>query len=402
VDAMHRAPTAAQQEWHQRTSQAEEIRRVFDEFRQASTSALDDEAAQAFMESLDPRSGVGARHHVVPRFLLERWASADGQVQVCSRIENNLRTRNIRDLAIRDFYTFIDTDNERNSLLESLLSRVETDAATVIRRLLSSFVKPGPVPESDVGALAQFAAFQVVRTPRHRRELEIQADWYMKTMAQGRVAEEDLAKLTIVPHQNEFISMIGPAADQILPFLLARPLMLLTLDRPRLLIGDEPVIVNASQRDVHHPDCFLTEEQIQAREAKEFRKKAKRRRPVGRVIHIASTISRGLGTAIEVVLPISPRCALLWGPLKAEASADGIYRSVLTTEESERFAELVNAAICNQALDWIISTPDDVEFATRAFPPAGPLLHVCDGKSAATDAVNETPTPMRPHRLTLQ
>ncbi len=81
---------------------------------------------------------------------------------------------------------------------------------------------------------------------------------------------------------------------------------------------------------------------------------------------------------------------------------DGIYRNVLTSEESEQFAELVNSAICNQALDWIISTPDDVEFATRAFPPVGPLLHICDGKSAATDAVNETPTPMRPHRLTLR
>ncbi len=164
-----------------------------------------------------------------------------------------------------------------------------------------------------LGALAQFAAFQVVRIPRHRRELEIRADWYLKTMAQGRVAEEDLAKLTIVPHQNEFIRLMGTAADQVLPFLLARPLMLFTLDRPRLLIGDEPVIVNASLRDVHHPDCFLSDEQITAREAKELRKKAKRRRPVGRVIHIASTISRGLGTAIEVVLPISPRSALLGG-----------------------------------------------------------------------------------------
>lgn len=399
MDAMHRAPTAAQ-EWRWRTSQADEVRRAYDEIRQASAPALEDGTAQAFMESLDPRSGVGARHHVVPRFLLERWASADGQVQVYSRIEAKLRTGNIRDLAIRDFYTFIDTDDERNSLLESLLSRVETDAATVIRRLLSPFVKPGPVLASDLGALAQFAAFQVVRTPRHRRELEIQADWYMKTIAQGRVAEEELAKLTIVPHQNDFVGLMGPAADQILPFLLARPLMLLTLDRPRLLIGDEPVIVNSSLRDVHHPDCFLTDDQIAVREAKELRKKAKRRRPVGRVIHITSTISRGLGMAIEVVLPISPRCALLWAPLEAVAFADGIRRSVLTAEESARFAELVNAAICNQALDWIIATPDDVEFATRAFPPVGPLLHVCDGKSAATDAVNETPAPMRPRRLT--
>jgi len=68
-------------------------------------------------------------------------------------------------------------------------------------------------------------------------------------------------------------------------------------------------------------------------------------------------------------------------------------------EESERFASLVNNAICAQALDWIISTPDDAEFTQRDFPAVGPLVRVCDGRNAASLAFNSTPTPIRPHRL---
>lgn len=35
----------------------------------------------------DPRSHVGSRHHTVPRFLLDRWADANGQVLVYGRVE---------------------------------------------------------------------------------------------------------------------------------------------------------------------------------------------------------------------------------------------------------------------------------------------------------------------------
>lgn len=387
--------------WAQRLARANELREGYEAYRDTAVDAIDGDTPSALLNSLDQRAGVGARHHVVPKFLLERWAGADGQVQVYSRVEQRIGTRNIRDLAIRDFYTFIDTSGERNSLLESLLGTVETEASVVIRNMLNPFSKLGQMSPADLATLAQFAAFQAVRTPRRRREQELKAEWYAKTMAQGRVSDEYLRQISIVPHQNESVGMLGQSAEAIMPFLLARPLALVTLARPLLLIGDEPVIINDGEGEVHHhPDCFLTDAQIEARFAKERRKKRKRKQEVGRVIHISSTVPRGVGTAVEVVLPISPRSALVWGPLGDENYPPLFEREVLAPEDSERFASIINAATCEHALDWIVTTPRDAEFGGRAFPSVGPLLRVCDGENAAAIAVNAIPSPIRPRRLT--
>lgn len=361
-----------------------------------SRDELDDSRAKALIGSLDQNAGVGTRHHVVPKFLLENWAT-QGKVQVYSKVDRKLRTRMVRDLAIRDFYTFIDIHGERNSMLESLLGRVESEAAAVLRALRSGFTKTDPDDEALV-QLATFAGLQVVRTPRHRRELELQADWHGKTMMRGRVSEIDLARLTVAPHQNEFVELMGPLGLQLSAFFRARPLMLVTLDEPLLLTGDEPVIVNASADQIHHTDCFLTDEQLKARAARERRKKKRLQRDVSRVVHFWSPVPRGVGTALEIVLPISPASALVWGE-----SRDGdvleFDRERLTGEDSRLFASRVNDAICAQALDWIIARPEDTTFDGRDFPEIGPLLHVCDGNNAAASAINTTPTPMRPRRL---
>lgn len=63
---------------------------------------------------------VGSRHHTVPRFRLERWADKHGQVPANHSIEARHGVANIRDLATTDFYTVIDNDDRKNSMLESL------------------------------------------------------------------------------------------------------------------------------------------------------------------------------------------------------------------------------------------------------------------------------------------
>ncbi|MFZ5868932.1 MAG: hypothetical protein ACOYXW_00130 [Actinomycetota bacterium] len=74
-------------------------------------------------------------------------------------------------------------------------------------------------------------------------------------------------------------------------------------------------------------------------------------------------------------------------------------RQRLDEAESERFADLANEAMCVQALDWVVSTPSDEQFANRLFPPVGPLMQVCDGENAASVALNETPHRLRPARM---
>lgn len=97
-----------------------------------------DERAEQFMQSLDPRMYVGARHHTVPRFLLGEWSSND-QVQVYSRVDGAYSVRNIKDLEVKDFHTFVDLNGELDSSFESVLGTVEEPAAAALKKLMSPF-----------------------------------------------------------------------------------------------------------------------------------------------------------------------------------------------------------------------------------------------------------------------
>jgi hypothetical protein len=387
--------------WQIRAGRAEVVMDAFQSFLRADDEFNDEEATR-FLASVNPLSHVGARHHTVPRFLLERWADKSSQVQTYSRIEEQFRTRNIRDLAIKDFYTFVDLEGRKDSSMEVILGEgVERPAAAVLRDLLNPFVAPRPADVSDLAALAQFAAFQVVRTARHRREGELHAEWYAKTVVEGRISDAELREIVVTPHQNDSIRMMGDAAFRFMALFACRPVALVLLDRPRLLIGDDPVLVNPGPKDdTHVADCFQTDAQISARMARERRKKkGRRRRQEGRIVHFSSTVPRGLGVALEIVLPVTPRAALLWGPLHDTPYVGDIVRERLDEAESEWFANLANDAICLQALDWVASTPIDEQFVDRVFPPVGPLMRVCDGVNAASVALNETPQRLRPARL---
>lgn len=379
---------------------------VMSAFERLLATDADDEEAVAFLAKVDTQSHVGSRHHTVPRFLLERWADKSSQVQTYGRIEGQFVSRNIRDLAVKDFYTFIDLNNRKDSSMETLLDEaIERPAAGALRDLLNPFVAPQPTDLGDIAVLARFAAFQVVRTARHRREGELHAEWLAKTMAGGHVPDAQLREIVVTPHQNDSIRHMGESALKLTALFACRPLALVQLDRPRLLIGDDPVLVNPGPEgsSLHHPDCFLTDAQLAVREARGRRRARKGRRrprhPEGRVVHFSSTVPRGLGIAAEIVFPVSPRAVLYWGALQERPYVGNIERERLDEAASERFSDLVNDQMCAQALDWVVATPGDTAFRLREFPPVGPLMKVCDGESAATSAINEVPHRFRPSRL---
>lgn len=139
-----------------------------------------DAEARAWLASNNPEAFVGSRHHVVPRLLLERWANDREQVRVFRRIENRFDTCNIRDLAIEDFCTVIDIDGRKNSAMESLIGVVESATKPIIDDLLSPWRTHTTI--EDIVCLAQFASFQATRTPRPRREIELEVEWYAKTI----------------------------------------------------------------------------------------------------------------------------------------------------------------------------------------------------------------------------
>lgn len=357
-----------------------------------------EEQAREWSARVDPRAYVGSVHHTVPRFMLQRWA-LDDQVRTYSRVARVFSMRNVRDLGVRDFYTFIDLDGSPDSSFESLLSEVEGQASDVIARLLSPFTPAPEINTTDVGWLVALTAFQAVRTTRRRREAELQAEWYVKTMASGHISDSELRELAIVPHQNQLIESLFTSAEKLVPVIACRPLALVVLDRPLLLIGDEPLVVNGGdEADAHHADCFLSEAQLRARRARDGKKK-RRNGAVDRVVHLRSTAPMGLGVAAELLLPVSPRSALWWGPLGSSPFTGAVEIDRLNGEQASEFAELLNRATASRALDWVVGAPRDDSFLERDFPDQEPLLVVCDGDNAASAALNRVPDRIRPHRL---
>lgn len=384
-----------------RIAHAQAVQTAFDDSMGYDETEMDDQA-RAWFAATDPTAFVGSRHHVVPRFVLEHWANDRGQVRVFHRIENRFGTCNIRDLAIKDFYTVIDVQGRKDSRMESLLGVVESAAKPILDDMLSAW-PTAPFTVEDVARIAQFASFQATRTPRRRREIELQTDWYAKTMAQGRVPDDKLREITIAPHQNDLVDVTSKSAEKLMPFFACRPLAVMRLDVPKLLICDEPVVLNAPVGAFHVADCFLTDEDVAKRMERYLRKTKKGKRgrhpPPGRLVHFSSTVPSGFGTADELLLAISPTTALLWGPLEDYPPARPVERLRLTGAEADRFADMANTAMSAQALDWVVGRVADTSFNDRTFPPTGPLMRVCDGTSAASLAVNEPPTRFRPHRL---
>ncbi len=122
---------------------------------------------EGWIDTLDPRGRVGRKHHVVPRFLLKRWANTSGQVQVFSRADNGVSVRSIADVAVKDFYTFVDVDGHSNSSYEDLLAKIEESAANCIALLTSPFrSRDIELTTQQRSALDTFVAFQLVRGPR--------------------------------------------------------------------------------------------------------------------------------------------------------------------------------------------------------------------------------------------
>jgi hypothetical protein len=357
---------------------------------------------EEWFRTLDRFSKVGSRHHVVPKFLLQKWADSNERVWAKSKHDRIEGVRNIRDLAITDFYTFLADDDHLDARMEEVLSVVEEHAAAVLRRMNNPLATQIVLTAPEFGDLVDFVAFQMTRSPRRRREYELMADWSGKTMAAGtlaaKVSEDELRKLEFVPHQNEHIGYMQETTEPLAQELYGRPVALVTIDRPLFLIGDEPVIVNIVGDHVQHlPECSMTEEQFQHKLKRAAKKKGRRRREVRRTLHVYPTQPRGITKAVEIVMPISPRTLLVLG---AAAEWDGVVvRDTVCGAEADELAAEINYRIAEYSLDVIVGRIDDLAFQACAIPEPTPILNICGATGAAKDVVASVPARLRPRRL---
>ncbi|MFI6984256.1 DUF4238 domain-containing protein [Embleya sp. NPDC050154] len=112
------------------------------------------------IDEWDPTVGVGARHHTVPRFLIEPFADTRGRVWVRDRRTGRPGLRMPADLAVKDFYTFIHVDGYPDGRMEQLLASVEASGAAALRFLAAPGRASSPTArraaEADLGTLVGF------------------------------------------------------------------------------------------------------------------------------------------------------------------------------------------------------------------------------------------------------
>lgn len=400
-------------------------------------------AGEAWARRIDPSLQVGALHHIVPRFYLQRF-SGNGKVRRRAPAETATQLVNVTSLGIRDFYTAVsdrrppaehaaapdDADQDRylDSALEQVLTRIEGWGADVLRRLTD---EPGaPVRMDERYALTQFLSFQFVRGCRRRREIEKIGEYWAKTMlsdgavprkvrreadlraarragrstgrgnggwkkrrpsAAPRLTEAQLRDLSITPHPNEHLRMLGDSAHQVGEHLFPRPVTVVEFDQPYLLTCDEPVLVLDPADRQHLPSCALTD-----------RERARRRnkaliagREFSDVVHVYPTRPSGVALAEEIAFPIDPTRLLLLGP---KETVDQPHLRVVG-REAKRIADDINARVAAQAYLWVVGHQDNDAIHEVDLPAVGPLFGVCDGASAARDALAASPSPVRTTRL---
>jgi hypothetical protein len=325
----------------------------------------------------NPDVHVGTRHHVVPRFYLERFARAD-RIAVVDPRTGARRVASIRDTAAeKDYYTFVNTDGELDGRMEQLLGKIEGDAAEAIRNMTSIF--GGDVSPDDRASVCLLLAFQLNRGRAARRRSELFGDLMTRLLLVG-INDEQAARAYIerqggtvnpetvaavidmssrldtyefVPDPNDHTAMIGKVAEDAMPYLLGRRWFIYEWERPALLSGDEPV-------SLFSPGPH---EEVE---------------------------SLGLATARQVLFPLDPRRLLVLGELERGT------RPVARAEGTSTWAELANWLTTYNAYDSVFLHPDvSIEVPVME---AQPLFRVSTDASPVLDRYNRAPRVRRTQR----
>jgi len=311
----------------------------------------------------DPDASVGARHHRVPRFYLERFANERMQITTVDRRTSARRTAAIRETAAeKDFYTAINTEGEKDGKTEHLLSHIEGNAARAIKNILNPVFPLFPPRPQDRADLCLFLAFQKVRGKLTRKRIEMLGDLWahlqipadmtpkearawlqahehevtpesVQEMVELSAAMEDFE---FVPDPNAHLGAMGGIALRISELLLPRPWWIAEYDSPALLTSDEPVALHFRDRS----------------------------RPPGH--------DRGVASADEVWFPLDPRRLLILG-----RSGDPLPEQRL--HPPEKTAATVNLTIAAGAYEYIYMHPAQDHLKGLRLPKPGPVLQVGGG-----------------------
>ena len=332
------------------------------------------------MATLDPKRYVGSKHHVVPRFILKRFANDKDQVLVRDRTTGAKRISNTRALAVTDFYTFIDTAGELNASYEQMWGHIESATDSILRQHLENpFVRPRPFNPVEKYAIDAFVALQSIRGPANRRVMELMAEYGMKLVNQHKLSAEDMDDLEFRPHQNHHLETLVRVLPQIEEHFASRAAFLVTLDKPLLVISDEPVCLE-------RPDDHAPPTRKQMRDYP--RDMLVDNKPVPRedIIQFAGG-GVGLANAEAIVMPVSPRHAIAYD---RPGSLSPASHQRLEGADAEHFATEVSSIIIEQAVVWIAGHIAHPTLGSMHLLKQPPPLVIFDGGTRLSQNVRNT------------
>lgn len=322
---------------------------------------------------------VARKHHTVPHFYLKGFASSSRQIGTVQLAGTRRFLQATRAATTHNDFYAVPGHEEGPDVFEKHLSRLEADAAAVIRKVTDAAV--WPLPQADREVLALFITVQFLRGPEQRRHME-QTVAHMTRMEIGyggkanvagwakrkhgiTVSEEQAAqiweqatkpngppiRMAAVGHINQMLELV----PQFVRYFEFRPWQLIKFSKRSLLTCDTPISL------VPHMTQPAADESLQPFEP------------------------TGLLNAWGITFPLSRKVGLLMAnpdELIGHVSAQEVATGALDIQQdaSTAMARLFNDSTIGNARRWIFHHPDDAHVVPKVLPdPTTDEVHVSGG-----------------------
>jgi|APLak6261675434_1056106.scaffolds.fasta_scaffold02279_2 hypothetical protein len=303
------------------------------------------------------------RHHLVPQLHLRRFANGEEKIVAVARDLSKSIVTDVANVAVeKDFYA-VETSSGSSMEVEELLSKVESDAEAVIRRILDQGFQ---LEQREKESLAMFCAFQWLRGRDQRDSVESLMNHVHKlftmnltrrqireglTQTQGRQPTDDEVESMVEylsnPNNYEYefsanhsIQSMLENVNDLASIVMARTWQVVRFPTECLLTSDAPVSLWS---------------------------------PPSERQGLFSAV--GFGTAKEIRVPLDRRHALV---LAWDATQGEILRDL-----SDAHAHALNYSTASNGYRWIFHHPDDRPLkslgalpATRKFAIDGPFSRI--------------------------
>lgn len=148
------------------------------------------------------------RHHVVPRFYLDRWGSGRRRVHTRRRDGANFVASTSRIAVEAGFYNLIEGDGQTSTVVEKYLSSIEGPGADALRSVDSTGQPPSRGTE-ERWALASLFALQYTRSPEQRARTMFHED------VRGFLAGRELTLELVAEYLTEHHLGFEPTANEV-------------------------------------------------------------------------------------------------------------------------------------------------------------------------------------------